>query len=629
MVQIDLCALDKQLDQTIDKRLRITGCTIQRNGTHGVLAENFGQTAGQHRLRADFHKHPRAIGDHRLSHCDKVDRADQMIAHRAALIIDRRCMPSPKRVAVDRNGGQYPVHFGKCRVELRAGRLHQGRMKRLTDRHQRSLQTGSLNRGHRQINRRLGPGNHGLARAVQIGHDDICDIGNRCLRRLGIGGNGCHRAGAGWVAILHHRTTTCFGKPDQIGSTEGTGGVKCDKLAIAMPRRHVRLHAKSSENVQHPGLDGTKRRLRHFSCGQFGHLRLAARNGERISRPDQPGQLASGPAKTRRGAKRGFRLLHTVEHTRIHQRGLPQHAGILRSLARKHISQFPAGQQSGRLRIVQPVRSTHRIRAEERLRLGNLRGKIVGRCCHEPKPEHPCTGLTKRLQSQGPQGRHLGLTNFGNPGRQIGATGRGKHKRRQVHARIGSRRRGQRAGVFFQRHVKIGAAKSERADPGPARISGRGDPRTRRLRQVQRRGFIFENRIRIVNQRMRRQHTIVQTQSHFDQTRQTGSRLGVANQGFDRPDGAVPGRSTRRAQRTADGFKFGLVTCHSAGAMRLEQFDRGRIVARLRIGPRHGALLSGRQRCRQAFGPTIRRRTDPLDHRVNPVAVAFGIGQPL
>ena len=103
----------------------------------------------------------------------------------------------------------------------------------------------------------------------------------------------------------------------------------------------------------------------------------------------------------------------------------------------------------------------------------------------------------------------------------------------------------------------------------------------------------------------------------------------MADQGFHRADGRVFRHRPGSDQRRGHGFQFRLVARHRAGAMRLEQFHARRIEPRLRIGPAERPLLPGGQRRGQPLGAAIGRGSDPLDHRINPVAVAFGIGKPL
>ena len=177
--------------------------------------------------------------------------------------------------------------------------------------------------------------------------------------------------------------------------------------------------------------------------------------------------------------------------------------------------------------------------------------------------------------------------------------------------------------------MEIGAAKAKGRHPRPPLGARAAHPGARGLGQIDRHIGSCEDRIGIRDQRMGWQHLVMQPQRDLDQSGQPRRGLGVADQRLDRADGGQAGLGARGAQRGNHGLQFGLVAGHGAGAMGFEQFHRRGRKAGLGIGAVQRALLACGQGGCQPLGAAIRRGADALDHAINPVAVALGIGQPL
>src|SRR6185437_6340525 len=118
-------------------------------------------------------------------------------------------------------------------------------------------------------------------------------------------------------------------------------------------------------------------------------------------------------------------------------------------------------------------------------------------------------------------------------------------------------------------------------------------------------------------------------EGRLDQTRHAGRSLGVADHRLDRTDYRLVARATLGLDQLRGAFEFGGIARDRAGAVRLEQSDLARTEAGLRIRATHGPQLTCGQRSRQALAGTIAAAAHALDHRVDAIAVALGIGQPL
>ena len=118
----------------------------------------------------------------------------------------------------------------------------------------------------------------------------------------------------------------------------------------------------------------------------------------------------------------------------------------------------------------------------------------------------------------------------------------------------------------------------------------------------------------------------MQGQGRLDQSRGAGGGLGMTDLGLDRADSAR--WRIRLAEYLAQGFHFDGVADFGAGAVTLDQADAGRLDGGLLIGSAQGFLLAGRTRFIDGGAAAVARCADSLDHRIDLVAVPFGVGQP-
>ena len=126
-----------------------------------------------------------------------------------------------------------------------------------------------------------------------------------------------------------------------------------------------------------------------------------------------------------------------------------------------------------------------------------------------------------------------------------------------------------------------------------------------------------------------RQHLVVKCLRDFDEPRHTCGALGVADHRFDRAEGAGLERGALLLEHGLQGLDLGLVPGHRAGAVSLDQSDRGGRETGLGVSSPKGLRLPGGPRCGQALLASVSGTTDTLDDGVDPVAVALGVGEPL
>ena len=186
------------------------------------------------------------------------------------------------------------------------------------------------------------------------------------------------------------------------------------------------------------------------------------------------------------------------------------------------------------------------------------------------------------------------------------------------------------ARVLGQGDVEVRAAEAERAD-GPATfVIGSADPRPTRRVEVERRCLEFELVVRPLDLGGLWQHLVVQRHDHLEQTGGTGSRLGVADLALHRAErtplavGASGG--VEHLRQTTE---LGRIAGHGAGAVGLDELDRGRSVSGLGIGVVERSGLAGRHGCVHALRPPVGTGAHPVDHAVDVVAIALGVGESL
>ena len=176
--------------------------------------------------------------------------------------------------------------------------------------------------------------------------------------------------------------------------------------------------------------------------------------------------------------------------------------------------------------------------------------------------------------------------------------------------------------------MEVRAAEAEGADPRIAGVIGAVDPRPRLGVQVQDTLLEVPLGVRRLDQG-RREHAVVQGQRRLDQPGDPRGTLGVPDHGLDRAHRARLRPRLRLAHELDQRLGLGLVADHGAGPVGLDQPDLSRGDAGLGVGPPQRPKLPFQAGGGQALVPAVAGGPHPLDDRIDPVAVALGIGQTL
>lgn len=135
--------------------------------------------------------------------------------------------------------------------------------------------------------------------------------------------------------------------------------------------------------------------------------------------------------------------------------------------------------------------------------------------------------------------------------------------------------------------------------------------------------------MRVVAVQRRQQRAVVDGERGLDEARDTGGGHGVPDHRLDRPQDGV---TVAGSEHLGQGGQFGSVARRRRGAVRFQQ-TQGAGFGRVEPGgpPRlpHGIRLTARVGVDQPGRPAVAGHPGAPDHGVDPVAVAFGVGQPL
>ena len=118
-------------------------------------------------------------------------------------------------------------------------------------------------------------------------------------------------------------------------------------------------------------------------------------------------------------------------------------------------------------------------------------------------------------------------------------------------------------------------------------------------------------------------------EGRLDQARRARRRLGVADLRLDRAEGAPGPLGFRRAVDLGECRQLDRVADLGPGPVGLDQLDRVGRDAGLLVGPAEAFGLAGGAGGVDSVAFTVAGRSDPLDHGVDPVAVAPGVVEPL
>ncbi len=193
-----------------------------------------------------------------------------------------------------------------------------------------------------------------------------------------------------------------------------------------------------------------------------------------------------------------------------------------------------------------------------------------------------------------------------------------------------ARARGGTPSCAREHHVEVGAAEAERADPGEP-LGRRRRPRARRRRGT-RTGWSPDPRPGSGSSRcsVGGWTPVCSASAALISPARPAAHLVCPICDFTEPSAQPPGAAPASVNTFGQRAQFGAVADDGAGAVRLDQPDLARARRRRcgRRGPARARWPSGPRRG-QAERPAVAGRADALDHRVDPVAVALGVGEAL
>jgi hypothetical protein len=228
-------------------------------------------------------------------------------------------------------------------------------------------------------------------------------------------------------------------------------------------------------------------------------------------------------------------------------------------------------------------------------------------------------------------GRDLGLRDHGIGFRDHARGLLVQHVLVQLRLEFGERRLRPVCGgryVFLDDDVGVGAAETEAGD-----ADGRCAAVARELG-----GLVDDLQVRLVPRNVgvrtgvadvRRNDVVLQRHDHLRQARRTGARLQVTEVGLGRTEQRGLVGVAAAADHPAERVRLDRVAEQGAGAVRLDVVDRGRRDARVAVGAAQYLGLSVGIRGEQAVGPPVVVDRRALDHGVDRVAVALGVGEAL
>ncbi len=115
----------------------------------------------------------------------------------------------------------------------------------------------------------------------------------------------------------------------------------------------------------------------------------------------------------------------------------------------------------------------------------------------------------------------------------------------------------------------------------------------------------------------------------LEQPGRAGGGLGVADLRFDRPQRAALRPAVAVVEHRAEPFELGRVARARGGAVRLDQPDGLRTVSSSFVRAPDRLRLPLGHRCVHAARLPVGRSAQPAHDGIDPVAVAFGVLQPL
>ena len=589
---------------------------VERHREVRRVAQDLSDQAGQHPARTDFDEASDPITGHRLDHLAEPHHLLNLIAelHGDVLAVDLR-----GGVCVDREVGLPDLQRLQVRRERSTARGHDLGVERRGHWKANGRPALGFCRGLRPRDIRLVTGQHHLGRRIVVGDHQRPGLRRRGQQRPDLVGrrrHGQHRAVLALAGFVHQRAAST-GRLDQaLGRQHARGGQRGD-LTEAVACCRVGAHPEQVEQRELSQAGRSDGRLRVGHRGEFlllGVGRLGIEHRFREHHPGEIGEIALEPVPDRERFGEG-------------ECEVAAHPDVLAALS---------GEQVRRLALARRAEADRDIGVLERC------GGAVGKRSAQPVcrrrerfdigRDQPSAGMLRGVERFGGVERDAGQAfpgagscgDVGGPLLQISGRRRAEH---HEFAGQGPQPLGPMlALVFLERHMEVAAAEAERTDRGTSGLVPLANPGPGLRVDVERRVLQSQRRIRTIYLQRSRQGRMLQRKNGLDEAGGTCRGLRVTDLGFHRAQ-----RNPRRGvgEHRLQSGELGDVTRFGRGAVRLDQFDRRGVVA--------GALVRAAQRLGlslgtggvHAGGTPVGRRPQPADDRVDLVAVAFGVGEPL
>ena len=412
----------------------------------------------------------------------------------------------------------------------------------------------------------------------------------------------------------------------QGGDVEVTAGAEGGQLAITVTGIGFGSHTEGGKHRAGPEADSAEGGLGDFRCTKLRFILLPGGLVKSGPGVDEFGQAAL--SATAVGGKCAICVLEGFQELRELDRQVLEHPGILGTLSRKKYRQAAGGFTPGKEGAVGGIPGTlTTLAAQHGQSTFHLGRRLGGRLVHD---HDQAAGLPQietapgLLGSQAQSGPSFIRRKIFQVGFQTTLVSRTEGCQLYVALPVG---RCFERLVFLEQAVEVAATKTERADAGPAGVIPARYPRPGLGVDIEWRTCRSDGILRLLHLDGRRQGLVVERHGRLDQAGSAGRSLGVADLGLDRTDGAPGGIGDAKdflERRYLDG-----VSDLGAGAVGFNQLDGLRVDTTLLVGPLQGFLLTGRTWLVDGTCAAVAGGSDPLDDRVNPVAVALGIGQAL
>ena len=625
--ELDRAAMGDQGRQRageIEASRAASGRGIESDGRDAV-AERGSDEPGEACPRPELEEQRAARRRHGPKLVDEAHLASQLPGQQGAAGLGLIRVELAGGVGVDRRaGGEGDI--GEARGEPGLGVRHEARVEGRRHRQLLAAQPGGLEAGPGVVDLRLTAAEHDLIRRVVICGDELqLPLGDPRFDLIAGGVDGQHAAAI--ALALAHEAAAQDREAMQLVAAQTTGGAERDQLAVAVPAEGLGRDAEAlREHAPAAEPDRAERRL-----GRPGVREAPALRG--------PGVIVEGRGRiddvAETGAVVGRRkgcvdLGQGLEQLRELAGQVAQHADLLGALTGEQHRDL------GRLDLAASQNQAVRARLNalaRRVQQAPRRSEAARQAVliHERRDEQPERAprleARARLRRDGPTTARAGRRDAVELGmdRDRVVAGEGEELNLPIPVR-----RDLDGLMLLEQAVKIAAAEAERADPGAARVLGPRQPGAGLDVDVKGAVRGADERLRLADLDGRRQHLVVQREGRLDESGDPGGGLGVADLALDRADRAPAAPlALGLVKDRREAAQLGRVADLGAGAVGLDQLDRGRAHIGELVGVSKGPGLAGGGGRVDRLTAAVRGRAEALEHGVDRVAVALGIGEAL